>query len=191
MLWIAISPKGISTPVITSGRGMAVTAEIYVSNCLTRQLIPYLNTHYPQGGYIFWPDKASSHYARITTDDLDANGINYVSKEDNPTEVPQCRPAKDFFGLLSTLVYGTATIDPPTIDPLCNNTGVNCRGVNCRGGQLSGGQLSPTRFFIFKRRSIRNKASGTMLSIDPIKITQNLLQTSKILELELIQINST
>ena len=63
MLWIAIAPKGISTPVITSGRGMAVTADSYVSNCLSRQLIPYLNSHYPQGGYIFWPDKASAHYA--------------------------------------------------------------------------------------------------------------------------------
>ena len=160
MLWIAISPKGISTPVITSGRGMAVTAESYVSNCLTRQLIPYLNTHYPQGGYIFWPDKASSHYARFTTDDLDANGINYVSKEDNPTEVPQCRPAKDFFGLLSTLVYGTATIDPPkidpptidppTIDPLCNNTGVNCRGVNCLGVNCRGVNCRPPVFSYLK-----------------------------------------
>ena len=84
---------------------MAVTADSYVSNCLSRQLIPYLNTHYPQGGYIFWPDKASAHYARITTDYLDANGINYVSKEDNPTEVPQCRPVEDFFGLLSTRAY--------------------------------------------------------------------------------------
>ena len=104
MLWIAISPKGISTPAITSGRGMAVTADSYVSNCLSRQLILYLNTHYPQGGFIFWPDKDSAHYARITTDYLDANGINYVSKEDNPTEVPQCRLVEDFFGLLSTRV---------------------------------------------------------------------------------------
>ena len=105
MLCIAISPKGISTPVITSGRGMAVTADSYVSNCLSRQLIPYLNTHYPQGGYIFWPDKVSVHYARITTDYLGANGNNYISKEDNPTEVPQCRPVVDFFGLLSTRVF--------------------------------------------------------------------------------------
>ena len=39
MLWIAISPKGISTPVITYGRGMAITADSYISNCLSRQLI--------------------------------------------------------------------------------------------------------------------------------------------------------
>ena len=83
---------------------MTVTADSYVSNCLSRQLILYLNTHYPQGGFIFWPDKDSAHYARITTDYLDANGINYVSKEDNPTEVPQCRLVEDFFGLLSTRV---------------------------------------------------------------------------------------
>ena len=105
MLWIALSPKGISTHVLTSGRGMAVNADRYVSNCLEPHLIPFLNRYYPQGGYIFWPDKASSHYARMTTDFLDSKGVNYVRKEDNPTEVPQCRPVEDFFGLLATRVY--------------------------------------------------------------------------------------
>ena len=34
MLWIAISPKGLSTPVLTSGRSMSVMARSYVDNCL-------------------------------------------------------------------------------------------------------------------------------------------------------------
>ena len=105
MLWIAISPKGISTPVLTSGRSMAVSTRSYIDNCLEPYLIPFLDTHYRHGGYIFWPYKASSHYARVTTDFLDSKGVSYVKKQDNPTEVPQCRVIEDFFGLLATRVY--------------------------------------------------------------------------------------
>ena len=101
MLWIAMSPKGMSTP----GRSMAVTARSYIDNCLEPHLVPFLNTHYPQGAYIFWPDKASAHYSRISTDFLDNNNICYVKKANNPTEVPQCRQIEDFFGLLATRVY--------------------------------------------------------------------------------------
>ena len=105
MLWIAMSPKGMSTPVLTSGRSMAVTAHSYIDNCLEPHLVPFLNTHYPHGGYIFWPDKASAHYARISTDFLDKNNVCYLKKADKPTEVPQCRPIEDFFALLATCVY--------------------------------------------------------------------------------------
>ena len=77
---------------------MAVTARFYIENCFEPHLVP------PRG-YIFWPDKASAHYARISTDLLDNNNIRHVKKSDNPTDVPHCRPIKDFFGLLATRVY--------------------------------------------------------------------------------------
>ena len=50
MLWIAMSPKGLFTPVLTSGRSMSVTARSYVDKCLEPHLIPFLNTHYRHGG---------------------------------------------------------------------------------------------------------------------------------------------
>ena len=42
---------------------------------------------------------------RMTTDFLDQEKANYVEKEDNPTEVSQCRPVEDFFGFLAIRVY--------------------------------------------------------------------------------------
>ena len=45
MLWIAMSPEGLSSPVLTSGRSMAVTARSYVDNCLEPHLLPFLNNH--------------------------------------------------------------------------------------------------------------------------------------------------
>ena len=41
----------------------------------------------------------------MTTDFVDQEGANYVEKEDNPTEVPQCRPVEDFFGLLARVYH--------------------------------------------------------------------------------------
>ena len=105
MLWIAISPKGLSTPVLTSGRSMSVTSSTYITRCLNPCLVPFVQQQYPNGGYIFWPGKASSHYARATLSFLEKNEIKYVPKEMNPTEVPQCRPIEDYFGVLATHVY--------------------------------------------------------------------------------------
>ena len=38
--------------------------------------------------YIFWPDLATSHYAKSVVNFLNENDINYVLKEDNPANVP-------------------------------------------------------------------------------------------------------
>ena len=105
MLWIAISPKGLSTPVLTSSRSMSVTSSTYITRCLNPCLVPFVQQQYPNGGYIVWPAKASSHYARATLSFLERNEIKYVPKEMNPTEVPQCMPIEDYFGVLATHVY--------------------------------------------------------------------------------------
>ena len=78
MLLIAISPKGISRPVLTSGRGMAVNSSTYITKCLNPCLVPFLREKYPNGGYVFWPDKASSHYAATTRTFIDIKGVSYV-----------------------------------------------------------------------------------------------------------------
>ena len=82
------SPKGLSTPVLVSGRSMSVTASTYITRCLNPVLVPFLEENYPNGDYVFWPDKASSHYARATCSFLDNHGVNYVPKDLNPAEVP-------------------------------------------------------------------------------------------------------
>ena len=63
-----------------------------IRKCLKPNLIPFRRSHYPRGGYILRPGKASSHYARVTLEFLGDEGVHFVAKEDNHTEVPQCRP---------------------------------------------------------------------------------------------------
>ena len=40
---------------------------------------------------------------------LDNNNVSYVKKADNPTDVRQCRPTEEFFGLLVPHVHGFTT----------------------------------------------------------------------------------
>jgi len=66
---------------------------------------PFIRDNYSEGDYLFWPDKASSHYAKTVVDFLRGEHIAFVEKEDNPTNLPQARPIEDFFGYLDQLVY--------------------------------------------------------------------------------------
>ena len=99
-----MSPKRISRPVLLSS-GNAVTAEVYVRDCLKRSAIPFIKRNYPDGNYLFWPDKASAHYAKDTIGYFEEESIKFVSKDKNPTNLVQFRPIKDFFGYLSGKVY--------------------------------------------------------------------------------------
>ena len=104
MLYIAISPKGISKPILLKS-GLAVNQDVYIQECLNKSLLPFIKHNYSGGDYLFWPDKASSHYAKKVIDHLGEQNIDFVPKVNNPTNLPQCRPIEDFFGYLSHLVY--------------------------------------------------------------------------------------
>ena len=102
MLYIAIS---VGFQSRGSSRGLAINQQVYQEKCLKKILLPFLKEHHADGKYVFWPNKASSHYAKNTLQYLEQEKIPYVPQERNPTNLPQCRPIEDFFGALSTLVY--------------------------------------------------------------------------------------
>ncbi len=79
--------------------------DVYVDDCLRRHLLPFLREHHRDGNYVFWPDKASSHYSRKAIDFMRAEHINFVPYDRNPTNLPQCRPIEDLWGYLVDLVY--------------------------------------------------------------------------------------
>lgn len=104
MLYIVISERGISKPWFKPS-GLAINQEVYQNQCLKKILIPFIEKYHADGNYVFWPDKASSHYAKKTQTFLERQKIPYVPKNRNPTNLPQCRPIEDFFGYLSSMVY--------------------------------------------------------------------------------------
>ena len=63
MLYQAISSNELSKPWFKRG-GFAVNKKIYIEDCLKKITIPFLKRNHQDGNFWFWPDKASSHYAR-------------------------------------------------------------------------------------------------------------------------------
>lgn len=99
LVWIAISSKCISKPFFVQSRG-AINANYYIKDCIIKRLLPFINKNHSDGKYLFWPDLASSHYAKRTREAYATHNIKFVPKECNPPNVPQLRPIEDFWGIL-------------------------------------------------------------------------------------------
>lgn len=104
LVWIAISRRGRSKPVILTSK-MAIDAQKYQDLMIKGPLFDFIDRNYPNGGYIFWPDLASSHYAKSTLQVLDRLGITYLPKDQNPPNAPQIRPIELFWAHLKSKVY--------------------------------------------------------------------------------------
>ena len=72
LVWIAMSPRGISEPFIMAS-GNAVDQFVYRDNCLALISLLFIKKNHSDGNYIFWPDQAAvttlnihwTFYARI------------------------------------------------------------------------------------------------------------------------------
>lgn len=104
LMWLAFSEEGVSKPYFIPS-GLAVNQKIYLEECIKKRLVPFINLHHADGQYLFWPDLASSHYAKTVLDFFEAQNINFVEKSENPPNVPECRPIENFWGILKGKVY--------------------------------------------------------------------------------------
>ena len=100
LVWVAISAKGVSKPIICPSRAN-VGGDFYRRECLKKGLLPFLEQHYPRGGYLFWPDLAAAHYARQTTALLEEAGVPYVGRQENPPAFRNYAPSGTCGALLS------------------------------------------------------------------------------------------
>ena len=104
LVWCSISSKGISTLVIRPYKAKAIDSDTYISQCLPK-LKEFVKKHHARDKIMFWPDLASSHYAKKTLDWLTSQKIPFVPKKDNPPNVPQARPIEDFWSVFKRKVY--------------------------------------------------------------------------------------
>jgi hypothetical protein len=104
LVWLAISPKGMSQVFITRS-GQAVNQDVYREECIRKRLMPFIKKHHSDGNFVFWPDLASSHYAKSVLEYLKANNVVFVEKKDNPPCAPRLRPIENFWSILKGYVY--------------------------------------------------------------------------------------
>jgi hypothetical protein len=103
LVWLAISPRGASKAYFRKS-GNAVNQEVY-QEILETRLLPFIKKNYSNGGYVFWPDLASAHYAAKVTNYLKSQNIPYIPRFMNPANLPEARPIEDFWGNLKMEVY--------------------------------------------------------------------------------------
>ena len=96
LIWQAICSCGRkSKSFVTSS---TITANLYVKECLEKRLLPFIRSH--GSPVIFWPDLASSHYARVSLEWLKSNNVDFVPKELNPPNSPEFRPIEKYWALV-------------------------------------------------------------------------------------------
>lgn len=97
LVWQAIGQDGrVSEPFITSG---TINQHIYLKECIQARLLPFLKSYGDEHKILFWPDMASSHYAKTVVEELKKNKIEFVTKEENAPNVPHCRPIEKFWAI--------------------------------------------------------------------------------------------
>ena len=89
--WYAVSDHGFSE-IFIFRQGLAINAERYIQHCIRERLVPFVDQHHHRNEILFWPDKASAHYANATIRELQVLQIPLVPKKFNPINLPQARP---------------------------------------------------------------------------------------------------
>ena len=79
-------------PFFTNGN---INSEVYVKECLKKRLVSMIRKH--DNPPVFWPDLASCHYSRSVIEWYQQNGVNFVPKNMNPTNVPQLHLIEKFW----------------------------------------------------------------------------------------------
>lgn len=94
LIWLALDETGkVSKPFITT---KTLNSKLYLKECIMKRLIPFIENK----DVLFWPDMATSHYAKIVTDALREQKVDFVEKKDNAPNVPQARPIERFWALI-------------------------------------------------------------------------------------------
>lgn len=100
LVWQAICLCGWkSKTFITKG---TLNSEIYVKECLSKRLLPFMKQHgaQPIEKHLFWPDLASCHYSKVVQEWYSANNVRVVPRYANPPFVPELRPIEKYWAIV-------------------------------------------------------------------------------------------
>lgn len=104
LVWLAFSARGRSAAYIAPS-GLSVNQDIYAKECIQKRLVPFIEKYHNDGRYVFWPDMATSHYARGTIEVYERYNISFIPRSENVPNVPQLRPIERFWYQLKQKVY--------------------------------------------------------------------------------------
>ncbi|CAF3430258.1 unnamed protein product [Rotaria socialis] len=104
MIWMACSSKGISDIYVHRSK-QAIDQHTYLKECINKRLLAFIERYHNDGNYLFWPDLANAHYAKVVQTRLNEKNVLYVRRQDNPPNVPQARPIEYIWAQLERKIY--------------------------------------------------------------------------------------
>ena len=91
-----------TTPFFSTG---TINTDIYVKECLTKRLKPFLKNH--KRSSFFWSDLATAHYSDWTLEWLEENKINVCQKNMNPPNCHKLRPIERYWARIKSTLRKT------------------------------------------------------------------------------------
>ena len=104
MIWMGMSSKGTSDIYVHKSI-QALNQKTYLKECIDKRRLPFIAKYHSNGNYLFWPDLAKAHYSNIVQERLTEKNIPFVSRVDNPPNVPQARPIETVWTVLERKIY--------------------------------------------------------------------------------------
>lgn len=112
LVWQALDEHGnVSDAYISEG---TMNKDIYLEECIYARLLPFIDQHHNRSEVIFWPDLATSHYAKNVTTHLKQEKLEFIEKSKNPPNVPQARGIEMFWSLCKA-EYSKRSSQPKTL----------------------------------------------------------------------------
>ena len=94
----------MSKPLFRPINSLAENSNIYINECFSLRLLPFIHKYNSDFNYLFWPHLAGAHYSKETIAWMDEN-LHFVDKGSNPSNDPQARPIENLWGCLTQKVY--------------------------------------------------------------------------------------
>ena len=104
LMWLAISEEGHCDPFFVPGKGN-INGNVYRQECIMRHLIPFLQQHNAYNNYVFWPDLASSHYAKDTIALFNKKKYSFFCKRWQSSKCAATSSSWKLMGILKSRVY--------------------------------------------------------------------------------------
>ena len=82
-----------------------ITSNIYLNECINARLLSFIKQHHRNDNFVFWLDNASAHYGNIVLDKLKEKNVPFVSRLNNPPNVPRAHPIETVWSILEQKVY--------------------------------------------------------------------------------------
>ncbi|CAF1136436.1 unnamed protein product [Didymodactylos carnosus] len=113
LICMAMSARGVSDIYVHKSKE-AIKSDIYLNECINNRLLPFIEEHHKNNDFVFWPDKASVHYAGVVLDRLKQKNIPVKVYANN-------WQAKDLDSLARRVKKKAKELDPKTLQAMVKN----------------------------------------------------------------------